>query len=101
MLPTKPPFFLHYVSTINNLIIITDQSSTVCCCCCCFFLILFYTISVFVHFSFILKKVSMDPVHDSGSMDPVHESGPWTQSKVGPCFVLACFDHSVHSVNNY
>ena len=90
MLPTKPPFFLHYVSTINNLIIITDQSSTVCCCCCCFFLILFYTISVFVHFSFILKKVSMDPVH---------ESGPWTQSKVGPCVVLTCFIHSVHSFN--
>ena len=39
--------------------------------------ILFFTISVFIHFSLVKNvTVSMDPVHDRGSMDPVHESGP-------------------------
>ena len=43
----------------------------------------FCTFSVYVQFSLLKKKVSMDPVHDRGSMDPVHESSPWTRSKVG------------------
>ena len=59
--------------------IITDQSSIACCC----FFILFFHYFCFCSFLIILKKVSVDLVHDRGCMDPVHETGLWTRSKVG------------------
>ena len=52
--------------------IISDQSSISCYCCCFFNLI--FALFLFLFSSHYLKKVSMDPVH---------ESGPWTRSKVG------------------
>ena len=54
--------------------------------CCCFF-ILFFHYFCFCSFLIILKKVSMDPIHDRGVhgpgpwkwfMDLVQSGGPWT-----------------------
>ena len=60
--------------------IITDQLSNYLLL---FFFILFFHYFCFCSFLIILKKVSMDPIHDRGCMDPVHESGLWTRAKVG------------------
>ena len=73
---------------LGQLIIITDQSGIVCCCCCCccccwcccccccFNLIFALFLFLFISRHY-LKKVSMDPVH---------ESGPWPGPKCGSMF---------------